>query len=411
MNQRINIVKLMTAEKRLFLRSNPFVLTPILEKESTALFVNRTKEVDQAENFLNFHDMGIILIIGDRGIGKTSLLSKVASDMDKNTLVVPMTIHRFDPNRIEFLRGILLSILNELQNKIKSPVRGERSTNLENAYNETIEKILRELSPLDLGFSQREQYVRTLIKPDIYEIESTLDAMLETLLKTFSKTIVIIDDFDKINPAVAAPMIMMLRPLLSRKNLFFILAVSKELWEYLGHEIQIARSISDLEILLQELTRTDLLQILERRLKFVEGPSLEELFDPVALDLITSYAQGNPRELISACSQALDIVANRGTAVTKSIADEVVTQREGLVLAQLDDRQIKILKYIGGKNEVRAGDPRTFELLNVSRSRSSTILNELAEKGMLLRRRKGRFFYYSIPETLKVQVMKTGGRR
>lgn len=395
----------MKEEKKTHVKANPFTRMPIFAEESSSLFVDRRDQLDRIDAFLRLHEKGTILIGGERGIGKTSLLYRVASKVSRQMLIVNITNYFFEPNRSEFLRNVALGIYHELERGGPSPFEEGQKRDDQTPRKEMRDKVLRALKAdsamLGPGIYRSTDSSFPGERPSVYDLESYLDRILEETAKVFGKLVIMIDDFDKIPPEDAAPLMMMTRPLLSQKGVFFIIVAGTNLWEVLGHEIQVARSISDLEILLEGLSREDLGLIVEKRLKEHGGPTTRDLFESDAFERILEYSGGNPASLIQVCSDSLDRAVRANTIVTNSQVEEAIKEKETSMLRSLDTEQLQLVDFIGRSGEVKASEPELGRILGLSRPRTSQILNQLGRWGVLTRRRRGRSVLYSLTDEMK----------
>lgn len=383
------------------LNHNPFVLAP-LESNEQNLMVDREEQVKKVGDFVRYHSQGTVLIIGDRGIGKTSLLNKLANLFHKeyNTVTSMIGIYHFELDKIGFIAGILQSIVNELEKKGINTQKYQGIIN--QAIYEKQERIIFNNNQGIIGRIGNDREIRTIIRPDTYLVEEKARTMLSEIAQTHGKIILLIDDLDKLNDEETSSILLQTRHVLSIPNVFMIFSVNDHLTRFMGKEIQITRSVSDLEITLTPLEYNELIEIIRRRLATTGIDDVHKVFNEEALKEIIELSKGNTREFIAKCSEALDILlSNSLSCVDSSVVRKTISSQREALLSGLDGREVLALKYITDHRRVRAGDNGVTALLKVGRPRASQIFNQLQERGLLLRENLGRNTYYSVPEWVK----------
>jgi len=383
---------------------NPFSPAPIFGEGVGNLFVNRKEELQRANDFISFHEAGIVLVVGDYGIGKTSFLWKLAHDLADHALVANVVAYRFDLDKIGFLRGVLLTLLHTLKGRVKTTTFQRLQAKAEKVLY-TREVTSRE--HIDTGLTValglgREKEVKVVVTPNIYDVQEVMDEILRESTKISRRVVLLIDELDKAPPEVASSLLLLARTLFGVPGVFLIAVVSKGTMEYLGHEIRVARSISDTEIVLSPLTTRDSIELVDRRLTSARAPTVAEMLDDPALRAILDYSEGNPSRLVGICSQLFSVLLKeKRLKITYSdIARIIDVRREGL-MSQLVDREVKLLVTIEKRGRIRAGDPDIIKVLRVSRPRASQILRKLLQMGMLTAARDGKSVYYSVSRSIK----------
>jgi len=389
------------------LRFNPFSVGPISNDDLKTLFVNRHNELMAVRRFVRFRETGIVLVTGDRGTGKSSFLSKLAHDMDKDVLVVEMSVSHFDADKIGFLRGVLLTLLNRLESTEPAMVRQMRRRVEKVLYKREEKSREYRGAGADVLGVGREKEVTLMIDPDIYHIEEALQTTLRECTKRFGKIVMLVDDLDKISPDVASSLLLMVRPLLSIRGVFWVIVVGRLTMQHLAHEIEIARSISDLEILLGPLVRSDSIGLVQKRLARAGSSEINKIFHEDALEAILGLSNGNPRELIKICGDVLDDVLQKSRPKLEySDVARVLEEQGATLFSHLQEREVGVLRFIGERGTVNAGDARLSDNLHLSRPRVSQILNKLCRMGFLVRVSTGKHVLYSISEHTRQLIAK-----
>jgi DNA polymerase III delta prime subunit len=382
------------------LTQNPFAIGPV-EIDELDKMVNREEETKRVQDFVRYHQSGTILLSGERGIGKTTILNKLSNTFRKEgTLTAMIGIYHFELDKVGFIAGILRSIVNELE-KRGTPVQKYRNKINRTLY-ERQERVLFNDDQTISGRVSSDREVRTIVRPDTYKVEEEARSMLIDITKTIGKLVLLIDDLDKLNEEGASAILLRTRPVLSIPDVFLIFSVSDYLMRYMGKEIKIARSVSDLEITLKPLTNSQLVEIIRRRLNREGISDVSQVFDEDALTSIIELSKGNTREFMSNCSEVFDmLLSNNLSRITYSDVMKSVQKKKESFISQLDEREAKVLKYIIERGRVRAGDSEVAAVLGVGRPRASQIFNNLTVRGLLIRESLGKYAYYVVPEEIK----------
>ncbi|MEE0025252.1 KAP family P-loop NTPase fold protein [Methanobrevibacter sp.] len=187
--------------------------------------LNRTKFADSiAESIINIpknHDSIVIGLMGDWGTGKSSLLNLI-----ENKIPQDVNILRFNPWNYYSQQTLFASFFDELSNSLSL------SNKIRTKFQKYKNKIY--MGGITLGSSVVPQV--GALANFISDSESgTLDDIkkeLDDIFKTQPKTVVIIDDIDRLTPDEIKQIFQLVKSLADFPNLIYILAFDKKYVNY-----------------------------------------------------------------------------------------------------------------------------------------------------------------------------------
>ncbi len=322
----------------------PFLVFGVLE-----IIKNRIQQqIKQIKD--NYHFGDRLIILGERGIGKTSSLFFI-EDMLKGAEV-----------RTEIFSRLIMDT-----NHLEELIRG---ASLKSKFSR---------------FEDNPQYT-SLIKS-------------EPFYKTSEKPIYILIDFpDTIDAKSFKAFLSFLWSLLTHKNynkINLIFTMNKSHYE---------KSFSYSEILgkfltlrLERLDREETKKLIDSRLKLVNS-NLESNFNTEVLKLIFDYSKGIPRNTISACSLLVDTNTNK---MTKEIAENILKEKytdqiiydrtEDLELKSIYRQMVNILKdnFNGTANSKEGYIRKVMDVTSLGRNSVVARINDLIKFGVFTQYKGG----------------------
>jgi type II secretory pathway predicted ATPase ExeA len=331
----------------------------------------RNRELASLLSFVRNRERGVALLIGERGSGKTAVLSALSRALKDECLTVTVPAYQIGTNhqgRRNDFQAIAAAIDHELQWHVTKGTKGSARSETEGQ--------------------------------NIFETEERIHQLLEEATERFGKVVIMLDDIDRLDPNVGTPLLLSVQPMFNIKGVFVIVASSPGILDILGGEIRAARSISDLEVYMQPLSQKEMIEMLRRPLEG-SGKRIEEIFEPDALALIMAESRGIPREFQRLSVKSLERSLEEGSSrVTKSEVQGAIAEDLMVMLRLSSEKEFKLLQYIASHERVRAGDPGLERYLGVGRTRISQFLNHLTEMNLLLKKREKRFLFYQVPSVL-----------
>jgi type II secretory pathway predicted ATPase ExeA len=284
------------------LSAQPFRLTP----DSDFLFMSQSHS--RAKVYMDYtvwNREGFVVITGDIGCGKTTLIQKLLSELNENVVVAKIFQTQLD--EVEFLQSVLVEFgLN--------PFNAKKVELLDMLNNFLIDQFL-----------QRKQIV------------------------------LIVDDANNLSMKVLEE-IRMLAGLETRKEkiLHVILVGQPQLIEMLDHpEMQQLMQRVKLRYHIRALTEQEVGDYIRHRLGIV-GASNRTLFQPDTLPLVYRYAGGIPRLINVLCDTALTCAyADNSPAVTTSVVEAAVKELQWPTYAERVEKNRFRMKEVTPESGMR----------------------------------------------------------
>jgi len=303
--------------KKWNLVENPFRSTPPDDPKLLAkIFYGRDQELDLA--ILMLYEGRNIMVRGAWGIGKTSFIlnllyqleQEVAGQSGEMLILYLSSIPGDKPT--DFYRAILLAIadsLKEIDPEAKDIVDTFLGYSIQRSKISTEGKV----NFLAVSFSYKDESLTNRLTPnanaDPYPL---LIRLLEKVEQTYERLVIAIDDFDKKDPILVKTILEGSLDLFRNgKHRAFI--VTGRAFTHLQEATLKALGIFSKEIKLNPMTQDDLRHIAINYLNSSRTtPSDDcEPFTNDIMSLITNYAQGFPRQLLTICEQVLNVAANK----------------------------------------------------------------------------------------------------
>ncbi|MEE3715579.1 ATP-binding protein [Tumidithrix elongata RA019] len=300
------------------LKENPFRATPPDDPELLAqIFYGRDQELDNAIPTL--YEGRNILVRGAWGIGKTSLIlnliyqlqQEVAALGEKMLVLYLSGIPGEKP--VDFYRALLMSIADSLK---------DQDTDAQDVVNSLLGYSIQRTKTSTEGkvqlwvfsFSIKDETPSNPLTPnanaDPYPL---LIRILDKAEQNYDRIVFAIDDFDKKDPIVVQTILEGSLDLFrNSKHRAFI--VTGRGFTDLQEATLKALGIFSEDINLAPMTQEDLRHIVINYLNSVRTSSRDDCypFTEEVMSLITTYAQGFPRQLNTICEKVLRQAASKG---------------------------------------------------------------------------------------------------
>ena len=325
------------------------LLASALDEE---LFVDREHELEVLERASRARLNALVL--GDRGIGKTSLLHRLESRVVDQPEQVPVFVE--GTRRVERPEDLLLLVAARLG-------AGQA-----------------QLSPLD----ELMQFVgKRPARTSTEAILTALTAIREGLGDASLRPLLILDELP--SGEIAHVLFGQLRDELWSLPLTWVVAA--EAGEQAGYLRPPASAFFETVITIDPLTDEQALDLLRRRVP-------EDVSESLLRDIVAA-ADGNPRRLINLVRDAvLEGRSVAATAVSRARRDELADE--------LGDAASRAVAYLDANGPASASDERMLAELGWSRSRATQVLRELERAGlaspMSERSDRGRRKVYALTE-------------
>lgn len=174
----------------------------------------------------------------------------------------------------------------------------------------------------------------------------------------------------------------------------FLVAGSPEI----AHHTKVMGTVFDKTLFLEPCSREFLKEVFNKRINALNSSiRINNLFEKDTVDEIYSYSQGILKYAIRLAENSLDeCITRREKKVTRRHIMDAIGKGQNEIKKMLSTTEMGVLSLL---SEVGESSPSTKTLQNssgMSRSSLYRILESLAEKGFVRRRKEGKKIYYAI---------------
>lgn len=325
-----------------------------------------------------------VLIIGERGGGKTSLINhiyNIYNNTKEDRKIVPIRFNALligDFTTTNFLKALMDNIFDSIMN---FRTKGEK---LWSILEKTMGASNKDYSSFPIALEGNIRYGEK--NADFEVLTNRLERIVHTLRNRKVEIFVLLDDTDKFHPNIVW-------------NTFR--GIRDMLWD-----LRVSFILTSLPDQVSELTRPPLDQFFPYwiKLKPFDEKMTKELLDKRnkyahtqirlnddTLKQIVTQTRGNPRTILSMMKNIIES-GKYGNPIT---TDDI--ERLGLPYS-FDLSKIKrdTINYLAANPNVSASDEDFIEKMNLTRNRIVQILHELQEKGLIGSKKEGKKIVYFI---------------
>lgn len=259
---------------------------------------------------------GILVICGDRGVGKTTLLKKIRHDLIKDNKVRLFYISTCSNNKLKATKILLEELCNELcQGKCNNfkLQKLQKGSETSGQFGTSI----------TAGHRRKKTREGTINKGDI----NCIDEKIATLRRKGTKIGIIFDDLDKVGDVPPEEFININRPPLEKLKCCFILAMPILAMQKIENEIDVVDNSVDIPPITIIGGATE---IIAKRInnfekdRKIDKSRSDDLFSIEAIKMIVGDGI-TPRNLLKTCAKAIKMTSERGEeTVSESIAKEIM---------------------------------------------------------------------------------------
>lgn len=370
------------------IRANPFIPKSGIEPK---VFIGRESEVEifeqKLEEAINLKRYDHFLILGDWGIGKTSLLrefKKIAQSNEILCVMIQIRIFQEEENFLSATWHMLSSLAN-------LPVK---------------HKIIKGFVEYTKGMEINLPIIGGGVKiPERKEVQPDPQVLLINALKKLWNTVkretkalvVLLDDVQ--NYRHISDYLTIIKNALSEETIventgfLFVLSSTPGAWnQFLERHHPIGRYFAPI-VKLKRLAREKVLEILDKTL---EGTGV--VFDDVIKRKVYEYSEGHPFELQVLCSYLYDnqIAGKVNENIWEASLNMTIDHLGDVLFNQLYDKKASksekdILKVIAEDYKPIESQSITKRLGNSKRETINKHLNRLVEKKLLIKKERGIF--------------------
>lgn len=401
------------------LRANPFSTNPLLVKGGVIpldCFYGRKEELERIWKLFRSEGGTRILVVGNPGVGKTTLVNFARAKAIENKFFSPFPEIKVQPNwnGDEFVINTLAAIYSTLK------LLGEKPAT---------QKIIEKLKPLtDFYEIKNKQYSisvigsgggygesRSLYKPAItsqFLLELFQECIEELKKAGYKEVILHYNNFELLEEEETKlkSLLNQIRDFLQTPNVHFIFVGNEGLAAIFQSLPRVSAIFQDTPIKLDPLSKTDLLSIIDRRVDTLRIPSLNVVRPCTneAVALLYKLYKGNMRGIFNSLSTAiLETVKDSPITLNeqhiKTILSSVAKKR---FTARLSPTMQKVLHLLLELDE--GTNKQLAQKLGMARQNVSKYLKDLSNEGcVFLAKSEGKEKFYAVSDWVKWLVLET----
>ena len=360
--------------------------------ESTKEFlVNREEELEMFNAIALLSPGGIFGLSGIPGVGKTTVLNLVRIDeVDKFFLEISER-----ENKLMIVADILYKFSKTC---LKKHLEVEKARKALGFAEEEVSRVLGYSGGINAGVKfdlKREKISSTRL--GVYKLAELLEELVEEILKSKEKILVVIDELDKEKRNEVLSVLDTIKGIFNRRGILTIVSLPPSVYrDYLKGSARLnvfAEEGGNLDnafkdvVMLHPLESDHIVEMLVRRLKRYLGVFELDVFEEVAL-----YSDGIPRDALRILAKAVVYYKAQSKITRDMIVDFIkreTTERFSDLL-NLSENYMKVLRVASEAKEISRRD--LVERLKEKGLKSQTsyvYIGRLLEKGYLVRTRRG----------------------
>ncbi|NER00490.1 MAG: AAA family ATPase [Cyanothece sp. SIO2G6] len=383
------------------LTDNPFEPTPSNPQRLIQLFHGRDQELEITLPAL--YEGRNVILRGAWGVGKTALIyvllnrlaTEVFEDLDESILVLYLNGASID-TAPEFYRMILLAVATEMS----------QAEGLDSALQQQAQEITGNLTGIVapqrnsiregkvnlafFSFGVRDNPAPSAVLPTAFtDPYPLLINWLDQAQKQFSRVVIAIDDLDKKDTPVVQTILEGSLSLFRSGERRAFLMTGRGFTD-LQEATFASLGIFAEDITMESMSPADLRQIVINALNTVREDHRNDPhpFTEDVIDLITTYAQGNPRQLNMICDKLLRLAASRQCEeIDRPTFDTLWPQVQTQVTQRITP-QLRKLLYVAYRTSGISEDITNTQLNQLNALTFSELiprLQTLEQQGLLLR--------------------------
>jgi len=355
--------------------------------ESPEYLVNREEELRSLNLIVSLQPSGVYGVCGETGVGKTTVLNFLQTDEGKKLSLVL--------TEKEDKKSIVADVLYRLARAVLKT----GSKELEISARKAIEFVVEERGESkSLGVSgglvvegNITKTSTSITKFNPYQAYELLDELLEHVLATFGKCVLVIDELDKERKEEVLEVLDSLKGIFDKQDLIVVIslpfAIYREYardrlrWNESGNLENILKDV----IFIEPLDDDHVIEMILRRLK-----DFPDYFEREVLEEIAKFSDGNPRDALWVSQQiVLDNIGKKKIYLQdaqETVRKLVKGRFEGFL--ELTELQEQLLKAIAVEGQAtRQAVVKKMESRGMKRQTIYTYIKRFIEGGLVIERR------------------------
>ncbi|MDO8659956.1 MAG: ATP-binding protein [Candidatus Parcubacteria bacterium] len=402
------------------LRTNPFFTGPLIlfggEMDLQLGFVGREEEVRRLQSVINGHGGSRILVSGDVGVGKTTFVNYVRATASQKKFFTPLKEIAVQPEwtGADFILNTLSSIYYTLKRRTdidEKLLSSEIIKKLELLV-DIVERKDKEVSLSIAGFGAGVGSNTSLNIPNltIHSIQIFFEQIIEEIkLLGYKELILHYNNLEIIEPTKLQKLFQSIRDFIQTKDVNFIFIGDLTVPQTINQIKRVASIMSESPIILENLTVTQIKQLLDTRIKYLAAPSLTTTkpYEDEVISKLYSLYDGNIRFILNSLSTVFkELIRETPIIIGKkeliSVLSEAGRKRW---LNKLTDWEQEVLFYI--LREEETNNKRIAEHFKKQKQNISKVTNKLLDLcAIKIKKIDGKEKFFSVEHSIKWFLLK-----
>src|SRR3989338_5871530 len=303
------------------LADNPYFHSPLTIEGGyipITSFVGRDKEKAEIKNIIALGSDVRCLILGDAGVGKTSLVNFVRDYASKEGFFTP--IKEIELNRLMSGNEFIILTISSLYEEIK-----RREIDLGDEWKNKLEALY-ELTQ----YGELSHDIANITQLNRYKLMDLFRNLVDILVHPRYKAVLLhFDNLDNIDDHLGlADLIGDIRDFLLTKNVIFIFVGDRALQQIVNFKVRVGQLFLTTPVEVPPLSLSDINKVLKERIEKLSVPLLQVTTPHTeeAIEILFKLHQGNLREILNSLTSCVTSLpaSNTPIPITEDILKEVL---------------------------------------------------------------------------------------
>lgn len=320
---------------------NPYFHSPLtIEGGAVPItsFVGRNKEKAEIKKIIALGSDVRCLVLGDPGVGKTSLVNFVRNQASEEGFFTP--IKEIELNRLMSGNEFIILTISSLYEEIK-----RREIDLGKEWKNKLEALY-ELTQ----YGELSHDIANITQLNRYKLMDLFKNLVDTIVHPRHKAIILhFDNLDNIDdPLGLADLIGDIRDFLLTKNVIFIFVGDKSLQQIVNFKVRVGQLFLTTPVEVPSLSLIDINKVLNERIEKLSIPELKTTSPHTeeAIEILFRLHQGNIREILNSLTSCITSLPASNTPIQMTgdiLKDVLFSKANELYVSKLTPVEREIL--------------------------------------------------------------------
>ena len=383
------------------LKSDPYFIEPLVIEGGTVnfeAFIGREKESKELHKIISSGGGHRCMVIGEAGVGKTTLVNYVRSQAKKSSYFSPNDEIRFEDGWK--VNDVVINTLQSLYLEIKNKGIKLDDPQLMNAIEDLFE--------LSTIIKDSNAEIDSFISTNTLQLMDLFKKITTQIIKTGYRAIIIqYNNFDNIDdPNYLSRLLNNLRDFFLNSNIIFIFIGDGNFPHIISFKSRLRQIFIFPEIQVPTLSYENVKNVIEKRISLLRLNNQNPVTRPhseESLRILYELYNGNIRDILNSLSSSVD----ENTAMTSSVIrtkEILIKKAKSMFIDKLSPTEFQILNYIIHTSPIT--NTELSKKFNKPPQNISKYLKKLQEvKAIKIHTVDGRqIFYKASPEALWLKL-------